>query len=130
MDRAHLGHVVFPLGGVAMSMSRWSRRWRGLARALLVLLLVAGAFGLAAQETKRKVKSRVVPSYPALARERMIEGRVKIEVVVTPEGRVRSTRVIGGHPVLVPAAEAAVKKWTFHPGTEESTEIIEFVFNL
>jgi len=40
----------------------------------------------------------------------MVSGKVKIEVIVMPDGRVRSTRVIGGHPLLVQACQDAVKE--------------------
>jgi len=43
-----------------------------------------------------------------------VTGKVlKIEVVITPDGRVKSTRVIGGHPLLGPSL----------PGCREGMEI-------
>jgi protein TonB len=79
-------------------------------------------------ESKRKVKSRVTPVYPELARRMNVAGKVKIEVVVAPDGRVRSARPIGGHPLLVQSCTDAVKEWKFMPSTEESTQILEFEF--
>jgi len=55
--------------------------------------------------------------------------KVKIEVVITPDGRVKSTRVIGGHPLLVQACQDAVKEWKFAAAPEETTQIVEFEFN-
>lgn len=80
-------------------------------------------------EGKRKVKSKVSPAYPELAKRMNVTGKVKIEVVITPDGRVKSTRVIGGHPLLVQACQDAVKEWKFVPAPEESTQIVEFEFS-
>lgn len=79
-------------------------------------------------ETKRKVSHRVVPEYPALARQMNIAGTVKLEVTVDPDGHVKSTRTVGGSPLLVQAATQALKNWKFEPGPKETTEVIEFQF--
>jgi TonB family protein len=81
-----------------------------------------------ADESKRKVKSKVAPIYPELAKRMSVGGKVKIEVVVTPDGHVRSTRVVGGHPLLVQACQDAVKEWKFLPASDETTLIVEFSF--
>jgi len=80
-------------------------------------------------EGKRKVKAKVAPAYPELAKRMNVSGKVKIEVVITPDGRVKSTRVIGGHPLLVQACQDAVKEWKFASAPEETTQIVEFEFN-
>jgi TonB family protein len=80
-------------------------------------------------ETKRKVKSKIAPVYPDLAKRMNVTGKVKIEVVITPDGRVKSTRVVGGHPLLVQASQDAVKEWKFNPAPEETTQIVEFEFH-
>jgi outer membrane biosynthesis protein TonB len=49
--------------------------------------------------------------------------------VVAPNGSVKSTKVVGGHPLLVNAAVDAVKKWRFDTASEESTGIVEFKFD-
>lgn len=78
--------------------------------------------------TKRKVIHRVVPEFPTLARQMNISGKVKIEVTVEPDGHVKSTRAVGGSPLLVEAGTQALKNWKFEPGPKETTEIIEFDF--
>ena len=80
-------------------------------------------------EGKRKVKTRVSPAYPDLAKRMNVIGKVKIEVVIAPDGHVKSTRVVGGHPLLVQACQDAVKEWKFAPGNEESTQVVEFDFH-
>jgi TonB family protein len=79
-------------------------------------------------EGKRKVKSKTAPAYPELAKRMNVSGKVKIEVIITPDGKVRSTRVIGGHPLLVQACQDAVKEWKFVAAAEETTQVIEFDF--
>ncbi len=77
--------------------------------------------GLAQDQPDRKVKSRVEPVYPEIARKMGITGNVKLQLVVSPNGVVKETKVIGGHPILVNAAVDAVKKWRFETASAEST---------
>jgi TonB family protein len=103
----------------------------------IILLLGTSAIvvpGALSQETvsdsvKRKVKSKVVPEFPALAKQMNVTGKVKIEATISAEGRVTSTKVVGGSPLLVNSAMDALKKWRFEAAAKESTEIIEFDFN-
>ena len=80
-------------------------------------------------EITRKVKSKIAPTYPELARRMSIAGVVKVQVVVAPNGSVKTTKVVGGHPLLVNAAVDAVKKWRFEPASEETTGVVEFKFD-
>jgi TonB family protein len=79
-------------------------------------------------ELTRKVKVRVAPVYPDVARRMNITGVVKVAVVVSPSGSLKSTKVVGGHPLLVTAVLDALRKWKFEPATEESNGIVEFKF--
>ena len=104
----------------------------GLAAALILggsLAVLPGASAQQAGDTaKRKVKSRVTPDYPVLAKQMNVTGKVKIETTIAPDGHVTGTKVVGGSPLLVGAAVDAVKKWRFEPAAKETTEIIEFEF--
>jgi TonB family protein len=80
------------------------------------------------EEPLRKVKLRVPPEYPELARRLRIVGAVKIQVVISPEGKVKSTKVIGGHPLLVQAALDAIRRWKFEPANGESSGVVEVKF--
>jgi TonB family protein len=82
----------------------------------------------APEELSRKVKVRVPPVYPEIARRMNITGAVKVSVVVSPAGTVKSTKVIGGHPILVSAAVDAVKKWRFETAASESSGVVEIKF--
>jgi TonB family protein len=111
--------------------SEWRKISRGIATLLVGLCLGSYSFGQTGttDEGKRKVKSKVLPAYPELAKRMNVTGKVKIEVVITPDGRVKSTRVIGGHPLLVQSCQDAVKEWKFAPAAEETTQIVEFDFS-
>lgn len=59
------------------------------------------------------------PPYPQMARKRGFQGVVVLEVLVDTDGSAADLRVLSssGHPVLDRTAVAAVKHWTFDPGT-------------
>ena len=76
----------------------------------------------------RKVKNKVSPVYPEIARRMNITGTVKVMVIVAPNGTLKSSKAVGGHPVLVNAVMDAIKKWKFESATEESSGIVEFKF--
>ena len=88
-----------------------------------------GAQDAPADEAKRKVRTRVVPEYPALAKQLNVTGKVKIEATISADGRVINTRVVGGSPLLVNSALAALKQWRFEPAPKDTVEVIEFEFN-
>ena len=105
-------------------------------RKLLVgaaLSSIVATFALAQQPGsepgKRKAKSKVAPVYPELAKRMNVTGRAKIEVIITPDGRVKSTRAVGGHPLLVQACLDAVKEWKFVAAPEETTQVVECEFS-
>ena len=77
---------------------------------------------------KRKVMSKVPPRYPALARQLKLSGKVKVEVIVSPDGREKGTRVTGGNPLLADAALDAIRMWRYETGAKETTELVEVEF--
>jgi TonB family protein len=100
----------------------------------LVLLTVAASAALAqnseASQQGRKVVSRVTPVYPDLARGMQISGVVKLWVTVSPSGSVKSIEPVGGNPVLIKAAQDAVRVWKYARAPEETRELIELHFNM
>jgi TonB family protein len=110
--------------------------FRGVCKSLVLFAGVAvmvasfGVSSVGAQDAlDRKVKSKVAPLYPEIARKMNLAGVVKLEVVVLPNGTVKETKVIGGNPILVNAAVDAVKKWKFETASDESTGVVEFKFD-
>ncbi len=107
---------------------------RSWAAWILICTLSWMPLALAAQsepntEILRKVRSKVSPTYPDLARRMGLVGVVKIEVVVSADGAVKEARVAGGHPVLANAALDAVKKWKFEPASGESSGTVSVRFD-
>ena len=101
--------------------------WGTLALALVIAALTAPA--QAQEETTRKIKARVDPLYPELARRMHISGTVKLQVVISKDGTVKSTKVIGGPPLLIDASVDAVKRWKFEEAKDETTQPVEFKYN-
>ena len=97
---------------------------------LLMMGLAAATPSVAAPqtETARAVTRKVTPLYPLLAHQRKLKGTVKLSLVVTLEGKVKSIGVIGGHPMFVVAASDAAKQWRFEPAAKESSETLVFEF--
>lgn len=102
--------------------------------AVVFVSVVVSSVPLAAQApaasavSARKAVTRVAPNYPELAKKMRLQGVVKVEAVVRPNGAVKSTRVVGGSPVLAEAATDAVGKWKFEPRPNETTELVELAF--
>ena len=81
-----------------------------------------------AQSTSRKLKTRIEPQYPELAKRNNISGTTRLELQVAPDGKVKTVKVLGGNPVLAQAAIAAVSKWKYEPAPDESTIVVKFDF--
>ena len=103
------------------------------ARSLLrkaFFLFVLSLIGTAVYgQEARKAIVKPAPEYPELARRLRLTGTVKMEVVIAPNGQVKNTKVIGGHPVLVAAVSSALQKWKFSPGSVETSQTLEFDFH-
>jgi TonB family protein len=80
-------------------------------------------------EIVRKVVSQVVPQYPSLARSMNIQGVVRADVTVAPNGKVKSIDLKGGHPLLGQAAQDALRQWKWEPAARESIESVELRFH-
>ena len=106
----------------------------GLKRVVVVVGMLAGLAGggprtIAAEPDEgRPVTNKVAPAYPNIAKQLRLTGTVKLDALVTKEGRVKSTSVIGGHPILVAAAEDAARRWTYAPADKETHERMVFNF--
>jgi TonB family protein len=94
----------------------------------LAMALILTAVKLPAQES-RKVLSNPAPVYPEIARKLLLTGVVKVQIVIAPDGKIKSTNVIGGHPVLVKAVEDTLKNWKYAPASSETSTQLEFNFH-
>ncbi len=102
-----------------------------LGAVALIVGMTAAAPAAHAQDTigGRKVKSKPQLVYPELAKKMNIAGSVKVEIVIAPNGTVKSVKALGGHPLLIDSALDAAKKFKFEPGPEETTADVKFDFN-
>ena len=104
------------------------RAWRVAPIALLIggllILPVARAFPPQtvsdSGDTSRKIKKRVAPDYPELAKNLKLKGVARVQIVVTTEGNIKEVKELGGNPVLLDALVKAVKQWKYEPATKES----------
>jgi TonB family protein len=105
----NLGLAVLVLGGVCSQPPAFSQE-------------------VSQQLSFRKVRTKVDPKYPDIARMYQLKGNVKIEVTIAADGSVKKTRVVGGNPLLAGAALEAVKQWRYEPAAKETVEVTDFYF--
>ena len=58
---------------------------------------------------------KVEPPYPTIARAARVQGNVVLKAVIDKEGNIQDLQLASGHPMLVPAAIAAVRQWRYRP---------------
>lgn len=51
--------------------------------------------------------------FPPLARQGRLQGIVRFNIIVSPDGRVENATLVSGHPLLVPAATEAVRGYHY-----------------
>lgn len=70
---------------------------------------------LAPERAESRLRQRTEPRYPADALVAHRTGDVVLEVIVSTDGAVASTRPISGDPLLATAAADAVRSWRYEP---------------
>jgi protein TonB len=65
--------------------------------------------------TRKNVIKSVPPIYPAEARAKGIQGKVKLHAIIGKDGSVSQLEVISGKPILSKAAMDAVRQWRYRP---------------
>lgn len=117
----------------------WARRFMDKGGLALVLsaVVLPGFFALAtltAQtyvpvDGERRVVSRVDPDYPDALKKLYIGGVVRVEVIVAPNGTVKSTKLLGGSPILGQSTMKAIKQWKYAPAPSDETLIVKIEFD-
>jgi TonB family protein len=87
------------------------------------------AVALLHADTRKSVKT-VPPVYPAIAVKMKVEGTVKLDATIDPDGNVSDVKVVSGHQLLAPAAVEAVKKWKYESGDGKATQAVSVEFTL
>ena len=64
-----------------------------------------------------RVMEKIEPRYPLAARERAIEGKVRVRILVGRDGKVERVHVVEAEPagVFERVTERAVRRWRFEP---------------
>ncbi|MFO7937303.1 MAG: energy transducer TonB [Kiritimatiellia bacterium] len=72
-----------------------------------------------------KPRRNIKPCYPSGARRRGEEGKVILDVLITPSGQTRSVKIVSssGHKTLDNAAKKAVRKARFTPGKHKGKKV-------
>ena len=101
---------------------------------IVLLTAVLSSLPVAAQSTEqnssdRKVITRVEPEYPDALKRLYIGGVVRLEVLVAPNGAVKSTKLLGGSPILGQSTMKAVKQWKYAPAATEETLTVKLEFD-
>jgi TonB family protein len=104
-----------------------------VAFGLVMISVLLGSLPLAAQSNEsssdRKVISRVEPEYPDALKRLYIGGVVRVEVDVAPNGVVKSTKLLGGSPILGQSTMKAIKQWRYAPAASEETLTVRMEFD-
>jgi TonB family protein len=59
--------------------------------------------------------TQVRPTYPPDAKAARVQGTVKFNVVIGPDGAVKNIELVSGHPLLAQAAMDAIRQWVYKP---------------
>jgi len=79
------------------------------------VLALAGPVHVGSQVQEAKLIRKVIPTYPALAKQARISGVVHLLGIIGKDGAIENLQVISGHPLLVRAALDAVRQWVYRP---------------
>jgi TonB family protein len=79
--------------------------------------------------SERKVITRVEPEYPDALKRLYIGGVVRVEVLVAPNGVVKSTKLLGGSPILGQSSMKALKQWRYAPAAAGEVLTVKFEFD-
>ncbi len=115
--------VVFDLGTSGL-----------LTLGLVMTSVLLSSVSVAAQahdqnSSDRKVITRVEPEYPDALKRLYIGGVVRVEVLVAPNGVVKSTKLLGGSPILGQSTMKAVKQWKYAPAASEEVLTVKLEFD-
>ena len=115
-----------------------ARRFMTTSGSVIALsaVILSGLVNLAARaqtyepgENERKVLTRVDPDYPDALKRLYIGGVVRVEVVVAPNGSVRTTKLLGGSPILGQSTMKAIKQWKYAPAASDQTMTVKVEFD-
>jgi TonB family protein len=98
---------------------------------IVVLLSLAPSVAQVQEQSskERKLITRVEPEYPETLKRLYIGGVVRVEVEIEPSGVVKSTKLLGGSPILGQSTMKAIKQWRYAPAASEETLTVKIEFD-
>ena len=105
-------------------MSKSVVRNRSIAALLCVVTVSLSASGQQKQDDGVKLHCKLLyshpvkivrPTYPELAKQTHVQGKVSMTCIIGRDGLVQSIEVKSGHPLLIKASTEAVSQWKFKP---------------
>ena len=98
---------------------------------IVVLLSVAPSVAQVQEQSskERKLITRVEPEYPETLKRLYIGGVLRVEVEIEPSGVVKSTKLLGGSPILGQSTMKAIKQWRYAPAASEETLTVKIEFD-
>jgi protein TonB len=90
--------------------------------------LVRADLRLTEAEAKEAASVKTLPEYPPMARQLKVTGKVELEVIITPEGKVEEVKIVSGNPVLTRPCAKVVSEWKFKPMRARATAPLTFEF--
>jgi TonB family protein len=121
------GRVILPIALVVLCLAAAATAQTDPAAPATVVLKSKAASKLLLDQEK--------PEYPTLAKVNYIQGQVRLQVAVNPEGKVREVHVVRGHAFLAAAAMKAIAHWVYRPyktiaGPKGFLTFVDVNFNL
>ena len=98
-------------------------------------LVTPGAVVLKGKAATKLLVDQERPEYPTLAKVNYIQGQVRLQVMVDPEGKVCEAHVLKGHAFLAAAALKSIRHWVYRPyktdtGPTDFSTLVDFNFAL
>jgi TonB family protein len=100
-----------------------------LAKSIFAMILLSAMAVSASGQEARKTISRPIPRYPEIAKRLNLVGTVKVEILIGPDGKIKNTNVLGGHPILVSSTLETLKEWKYEPTKTETMATLTFEFH-
>jgi len=96
-----------------------------IAKANLIVQLQKYIFEVSEIDDAPRPLTRLSPLYPPRARMRKVEGEVRVEFIVTVDGKVSEPEITYTYPMGIfdSATLQAVKRWTFKPGIKNGQPV-------
>src|SRR5262249_55744400 len=82
-----------------------------------------GSAASGGQIKQAELIQRKNPEYPKLARDAGAKGAVELTALIGADGKVKSVKVVSGHPLLQRAAIDAVMQWRYKPTILNGTPV-------